>query len=97
MSWLEVGTWIVTIMCLVGTVLNVKKIKWCFYIWAVANVLWFAYDIYVKLYSRAVLDFVQLCFAIWGAIEWSRTKDKKEIKQQSESKNEHNSTEVVSG
>lgn len=62
----------VTAICLLGTILNVKKCIGCFYLWTIGNILWFIFDIYSKLYSRALLDFVQLCFAVWGIIEWSK-------------------------
>ena len=75
MIWLTIGTWILTAVSLIGTVLNVKKIKYCFYIWTVSNILWLAYDIYTGLYSRAVLDAVHLAFAIWGIIVWNKKKD----------------------
>lgn len=71
---LIIGTWILTAACLIGTVLNVKKNKWCFHIWAVANLLWCIYDLYTGLYSRAVLDAVQLGFAVWGIVEWRKKK-----------------------
>lgn len=66
--------WIITILCLVGTVLNVKKIIYCFHIWIVANIAWLIFDISTGLYSRALLDFVQLIFAVWGIIEWRKKK-----------------------
>jgi hypothetical protein len=65
-------TWITTFLCLLGTVLNVKKNIWCFYIWSVANILWLAFDIFTGIYSRALLDFVQLIFALWGIKEWRK-------------------------
>lgn len=63
-------TWATTILSLTGTVLNVKKIRACFYIWVVANLLWLAWDISQGLWSRALLDVVQTAFAVWGIIEW---------------------------
>ena len=75
MIWLTIGTWIVTAACLVGTALNVKKIKYCFHIWAVANLLWLAYDLYTGLYSRAVLDAVQFVMAVWGIFAWRKKKE----------------------
>lgn len=73
-SMTAVFTWFVTVLCLAGTVLNVKKRVACFYLWTIGNVLWAAYDIRCGLYSRAVLDFVQLAFALWGIWEWSGEK-----------------------
>ena len=67
-------TWCVTAVCLAGTVLNVKKRRECFMLWIVGNVAWMAYDLCCGLYSRAVLDIVQLAFAVWGLIEWKEEK-----------------------
>lgn len=64
--------WLVTAVCLAGTVLNVKKVRWCFHLWALGNIAWMAIDIRNGLYSRAFLDLVQLALAIWGALEWRR-------------------------
>ena len=66
--------WIVTAVCLGGTVLNVKKVRWCFHLWALGNIAWLAIDIGNGLYSRAFLDLVQLALAVWGAVEWRRGK-----------------------
>lgn len=68
-------TWTTTFLCLTGTVLNVKK-KWmCFVFWIIGNVLWLGFDVCTGLYSRAMLDIVQLGFAIWGLVEWKEKKD----------------------
>lgn len=72
--WTNILTSFITIICLVGTVLNVKKIIWCFYLWCLGNLLWLAFDLYSGLYSRAVLDIVQFGFAVWGIVEWSKNK-----------------------
>jgi len=75
MLWLTIGTWLLTALNLVGTVLNVKKVKYCFYIWLLANAFWLAYDVYVGLYSRAVLDAVHFGLAAWGIIAWKNNKN----------------------
>lgn len=67
-------TWAITILSLTGTALNVKKNIWCFYIWAVANIAWMGFDIWSDLYSRAVLDCIQLALAIWGIYTWRNAK-----------------------
>ncbi len=67
-------TWLITAVCLTGTVLNVKKNVLCFYLWAVGNVAWLVYDLLTGLYSRAMLDLIQLGFALWGIWEWSRNR-----------------------
>lgn len=65
-------TWITTAICLAGTVLNVKKIKTCFYLWTAGNIAWLVWDVSQGLWSRAVLDTVQLALAIWGIYEWGK-------------------------
>ena len=62
--------WVVTVICLIGTVLNARKNKLCFYFWAFGNVCWFIYDLKCGLYSRALLDMVQLILGIYGLIMW---------------------------
>lgn len=63
-------TWCVTAVCLLGTVLNVKKRRECFYLWIVGNIAWLGFDLWSGIFSRAALDIVQLAFSVWGAWEW---------------------------
>ena len=65
-------TWTVTAVCLAGTILNVKKNIICFYLWSAGNVAWLTFDLWSGVYSRAVLDAVQLSFAVWGIYEWRK-------------------------
>jgi nicotinamide riboside transporter PnuC len=68
-----IAGWLTTAACLTGTILNVRKVRWCFHLWAAGNIAWLAIDLHNRLFSRAVLDFVQLVLAVWGAKEWKRT------------------------
>lgn len=65
-------TWIFTIICLTGTVLNCKKNIACFYMWILGNIAWMLFDISCGLYSRAALDAVQLALAVYGIYEWRK-------------------------
>ena len=69
---ITVFTWVITLISLTGTILNVKKNALCFWLWAFGNIAWLSYDLSLELYSRAVLDMVQLGFAIWGIIKWKK-------------------------
>ena len=71
-AWREVFTRGTTVLCLLGTVLNVKKMVACFYLWTVGNILWLTFDLMQGLYSRAVLDIVQLILALWGIKCWTK-------------------------
>lgn len=69
---MQIISWTTTVLCLIGTVLNVKKLKSCFAIWLVGNILWIIVDIANGMWSRAVLDIVQGGLALWGIIEWKK-------------------------
>ena len=68
--------WIVTLICLVGTILNVKKIQFCFILWTIGNLLWLILDMYNRVYSRSLLDIIQLILAVWGYIAWKKESNK---------------------
>jgi len=62
--------WILTIASLIGVVMNIKKRRECFYIWAVTNASWTAVDYYHGLYAQSALFGVYFCLAVYGAWEW---------------------------
>lgn len=66
MDW----TWILTLGSIVGVVLNVKKKRACFYIWAVTNFSWMVIDYINGIYSQAFLFGVCFGLAIWGIVSW---------------------------
>lgn len=61
--------WIATAICIAGTVINVKRINWCFVLWAAGETMWICYDLKVRNHSRAILDAVGFALAVWGAWE----------------------------
>ena len=73
--------WTATLVCITGTVINVKRVNWCFVLWAIGETMWLAYDIRVGNPSRAILDAVGLALALWGAWEnLMKTKKENETK-----------------
>ena len=62
--------WGVSLITIVGSILNVKKLGLCFVIWTICNLFWLIYDIISGLYSRATLDLVNLSTSVWGMFEW---------------------------
>jgi len=63
-------TWILSILSIVGTWLNARKLRCCFYLWIGCNMGWLVWDIVNTLYSRALLDIVQTVFCVYGIIRW---------------------------
>ena len=64
--------WLLTVLSLVGTALNVKKRIACFYLWTVVNLAWVFVDFRQEMWARSVLDGVHLAFAVWGVWDWTR-------------------------
>ena len=65
-------TWIITFFSIVGVVLNIKKRKECFIIWACTNFAWSLYDYFIGAYAQSALFGVYFILAIYGIIEWSK-------------------------
>jgi len=66
--------WIVAAFSLVGVVLNIKKHRLCFAIWAVTNFAWMVIDIKEGIYAQATLMGVYFVLALWGLYEWRRKR-----------------------
>lgn len=69
---INIITWILTVISLVGNYLNCRKIRICFIIWILCNIGWMIYDLHGRIYSRALLDLVQTAFSIYGYISWGK-------------------------
>ena len=67
--------WILTAASLIGTIANVKRKRWCFWVWLFTNAGWTAVDIYLELYAQAALFAAYTCLAAWGLIEWKTQKE----------------------
>ncbi len=62
--------WILTALSLIGVVLNIKKRKSCFYLWAFTNSSWAIIDFQAGISAQGLLFSVYFLLAIWGLIEW---------------------------
>jgi nicotinamide riboside transporter PnuC len=65
-------TWVLTVFSIIGVVLNIYKIKFCFFIWAFTNLIWALVDFYHGIYSQAFLQSVYFSLAIFGIIKWKK-------------------------
>lgn len=65
-------TWILTAISLFGNFLNCRRKRICFLLWIGCNVGWLMIDITNAVYSRAILDAVQIAFAVYGFKEWKK-------------------------
>lgn len=65
-------TWFLTAISLTGTILNIRKNIWCFYIWLIGDILWCIFDFTAGTYGRSLLDFVQVILAVCDIISWKK-------------------------
>ena len=71
---LECIPWFLTSLSIVGVILNIKRKKVCFIIWAFTNASWAVIDFIKGIPAQGVLFTVYFILAIWGIIEWRNTK-----------------------
>jgi nicotinamide riboside transporter PnuC len=67
---IENWTWAITALSIVGVVLNIRKRRTCFYIWAVTNASWAVIDYANGLHSQAFLFSIYFILAVWGIFSW---------------------------
>jgi len=66
------ATWLLAVVSLIGTYLNIKKQKACFIIWGVTNALWVLYDTSIGAYAQAALMLCYFVLAVHGFYEWRK-------------------------
>jgi nicotinamide riboside transporter PnuC len=64
----EIFKWLVAGASLVGVVLNIRRRRECFFVWAVTNASWTIVDVYHGISSQAALQAVYFCLALWGIV-----------------------------
>ena len=67
---MTVLTWLLTILSLIGVVLNTHQDRRCFYIWIVTNTSWAAIDFYKGIYAQTTMFILYLLLSIWGLYKW---------------------------
>jgi len=62
--------WPAVLLSLAGTVANIKRKRWSFMCWIVANAAWAAYNVSLRVWSQATLMMIYLLLSIWGWYSW---------------------------
>ena len=62
--------WLVTVAAIIGTIANIKRLRWCFAVWIFTNASFAIYDVYKTAYPQAALQAIYLCLSIWGLCSW---------------------------
>jgi len=73
MQWDQLS-WLLVALSLLGNVFVIKKNVTGQWLWALSNLGWIAFDLYIGAYSQAFLFGVYFGMCVWGIIEWSRAK-----------------------
>jgi nicotinamide riboside transporter PnuC len=69
-SWFTIFTAVLTVLALVGVVLNIKRKRACFYIWLFTNASWAVVDFYKGIPAQGLLFTIYTALAVWGILEW---------------------------
>ena len=72
MEFLLKASWFISALALVGVVLNIYKVRWCFAVWLCTNCAWMIVDFSAGLYAQAVLFAVYAVLAVWGLVKWAK-------------------------
>lgn len=65
-------TWIIALLALVGTYLNVKMKRSGFLLWMVTNFYLSMHNFYNDDYAQSFLFLVYFGLAIWGYFSWKK-------------------------
>ena len=66
--------WIFTILSITGAILNVRKNRWGFILWIVANCGWIWVNYIIGLYEQIPVWIVYTIISTYGFYDWSKKK-----------------------
>ncbi len=69
---INIFTWLLTGISIIGVIANIKKHRICFYLWTITNISWMFYDYSIEAYAQAALFAVYAGLSIWGIIAWKK-------------------------
>ncbi len=70
----EAFKWTIALASVVGVVMNIRRMRACFYVWAATNAAWTVIDVYHGVWAQAALQAVYFGLAIWGIVAWKEKK-----------------------
>jgi len=76
METFTIFTTVLTLLALIGVVLNIKKKISCFYIWFFTNASWACVDFSKGIPAQGVLFTIYTLLAVYGVYEWRKDKSK---------------------
>ena len=64
------GIWLITVLSIVGVVMNIHKLRAGFLIWMVTNAAWAVIDFWKGVPEQGFLMVVYFGLAVWGWVSW---------------------------
>jgi nicotinamide riboside transporter PnuC len=71
----QVFTWTLTVVAIVGVVLNIRHVRACFLVWMVTNIAWAIVDASRGIWAQATLHIVYWGLSVWGWYHWGKRRD----------------------
>ncbi len=67
---MQIISWIITVIAIVGAILNVRQSKYGFALWMISNSALMFYNFHINQYAQTGLFAVYLGLSIWGWFTW---------------------------
>lgn len=74
MEQVEILTYVMMVIALVGSYLNAKQRREGFLLWMITNGFWIIHNLTVSEYAQAILYAANMVIAIMGFINWKKDK-----------------------
>ena len=68
---MEAIYWTTSALALIGVLLNIRKNRICFLIWAITNAVWAVVDFKKKIHAQAALQLVYFFLSAYGFASWA--------------------------
>lgn len=75
MELVEILTYVMMVIALVGSYLNAKQRREGFLLWMITNGFWIIHNLTVSEYAQSILYAANMVIAIMGFINWKRDKN----------------------
>lgn len=79
MSWANLS-WIISVIGIIGAILNIQKKKICFVVWSIGNIFWMLLSIVVPEYRGQMPLWITFTILnIYGWYAWRKDELKKKL------------------
>ena len=69
---IEAISWIILIITVCALFLSIKKNKYCWIVYFIADVSWIAINLFYGLYAQATMNVIFTIVCVYGWLEWRK-------------------------